>query len=66
MRMTGFNPAKSHTLSSRQTILRIPENKMITLGHDQSDQMSLRKNPPKCGPTHFLSKYLDNLYRGKK
>jgi hypothetical protein len=30
------------------------------------DQMSLLKNRPKCGPTHFLSKLIHNFYRGKK
>jgi hypothetical protein len=32
----------------------------------QGDKMSLRKkNRPKCIPTHFLSKFLHNLYLGK-
>jgi hypothetical protein len=27
----------------------------------QGDQMSLRKNRPKCSPNHFLSKFMHNL-----
>jgi hypothetical protein len=32
----------------------------------QGDQMGLYKNLPKYRPTHFLSKIMHNLYRGKK
>jgi hypothetical protein len=31
---------------------------------DQGDQMCFRKNRPKRSPTHFLSKLIQNLYRG--
>jgi hypothetical protein len=34
--------------------------------HTQVDQMSLLKNRPKCSPTHFMSKLIQNFYRGKK
>jgi hypothetical protein len=33
---------------------------------DQGDQMSLRKNRPKCSPKHFLPKIVHNQYLGKK
>jgi hypothetical protein len=32
----------------------------------QGDQMSLRKNRPKCSQTHLLSKLMHNFYPGKK
>jgi hypothetical protein len=32
----------------------------------QGGQMRLRKNGPKCSPTHFTSKLLHNFYLGKK
>jgi hypothetical protein len=31
----------------------------------QGDQMSLWQKRPKCGPTHFLSKWVQNINLGK-
>jgi hypothetical protein len=35
---------------------RLSAAKNIKAAGDQGDQMSLRKNRPKCGPTSFFSK----------
>jgi hypothetical protein len=39
---------------------------IVACGCDQGDQMSLRKNGLKCGPTRFLSKLMHNLSRVQK
>jgi hypothetical protein len=33
--------------------------------HEKGDQMSLRKSRPKCSPTRFLSKPMQNFDHGK-
>jgi hypothetical protein len=35
------------------------------VGRRQGDQMVLWKNRQKCSPTHFWSKSMHNLFRGK-
>jgi hypothetical protein len=35
-------------------------------GLEHGDQMRLKKNLPKCSPTHFLSKLVDHSYCVKK
>jgi hypothetical protein len=40
--------------------------KVLTVSYIMPTYMSLLKNHPKYGPTHFLSKLTHNFYRGKK
>jgi hypothetical protein len=39
---------------------------LIIINLEQGDQMSLRKNNPKCSQTHFYAKLLRTFISGKK
>jgi hypothetical protein len=52
-------------IENRGEFLRATGN-MISAGvSNQGDQMSVRKNRPKCSPTDFLSKLIHNYFHGK-